>query len=53
MKKIKVHVATNKIGSEVTKIIEFDDEGMDKEDILEFVQETANGMIDIWHEEIE
>ena len=53
MRKIKVHVATNKIGSEVTKIIEFEDEGMDEDDLLEFIQETANEMIDIWHEEIE
>lgn len=52
MKKIKVHVATNIIGSECTRVIEIEDY-LDQEEILEIVQETANEMIDIWHEEIE
>lgn len=52
MKKIKVSVGTNKIGSECTRIIEVDDCATE-EDINEEAWETACEMIDYGWEEID
>jgi Tfp pilus assembly PilM family ATPase len=52
MKKIKVHVATNKVGSECTRVIEIESD-MDEDNIQEIVQEVANEMVDIWYDEVE
>lgn len=52
MKKIKVHVSTYKEGSEITRIIEVED-NISENDIDEVVADTIFDMVDSYWEEIE
>lgn len=51
MKKIKVNIATNKVGSSCSRIIEVDDDATEQE-IDEEAWETACDMIDFYWEEV-
>lgn len=51
MKQIKVHVATNKFGSDCERIIEVDDDATEDQ-INEEAWETACEMIDFYWKEV-